>query len=110
MALVLGRQADAGVQACAGRVFLKVQLRAMQFGDACHDRQAEPATALIAVLQAMEAALGGGAFGGRNAGAAVADAEFNAFVVRAEADADAYPPVCWRVADGVVDEIADQHP
>ncbi len=52
----------------------KIELGAVQFGDAGDDCQAQSAARLGALIEAMEAAQDGIAFAGRNARAAVADA------------------------------------
>ena len=69
----------------------KIELGAVQFGDAGDDGQAQSAARLGALIEAMEAAQDGIAFAGRNARAAVADASAGSARCRA-ADADSQRP------------------
>ena len=92
------------------RVFTRreVNTGAVQFGDPGNDGQSEAAAGwLLSPVQAMEAAQDRLAVGGGNSGAAVADVQV------APTIGDGYPDTHRAagrcVADGVVDQIADQH-
>ena len=89
----------------AGRL-AEFELGAMEFCNPGDDGQAEAAARLPALIESMKAAQNRLALRGRDAGAAVADRQLAAASVVGEFDPDL--AARRRIADGIVDQIADQ--
>ena len=79
----------------------------MQFGNTADDRQSQAAARLATVVQAVKTAEDGFSFFRGYAGAAIADRKIDLAI--GFAHADPYLTAIGRVANGVVDQVADQY-